>query len=311
MAVFILRRILSSVPVLIGVTLAAFLLLQLVPGDPVQVLLFGSELPANVSQEYLEQMREELGLNDPLPVRYGRFLHGVVTGDLGVSIKTGRPVVAEIVERLPFTIQLAVAGMGVAVVLGVVMGVVAAAGHGTSTDTITMLAAVAGVSTPSFWLGLMLALLFGVHLGWLPVYGSGTWRHLVLPALTLGFGAAAIIARMTRSGVLEVLRQDYIRTARAKGLAERVVLYRHALKNALIPVVTVVGVQAGALLGGTVIVESVFAWPGLGRLTINAIAARDLPQIQAVVMLVALMYVGVNLLVDLLYSWLDPRIRYQ
>lgn len=311
MALFILRRILASVPVLIGVTLAAFLLLQLIPGDPVQVLLFGSEMPADVSEEFLEQMREELGLNDPLPVRYGRFLLGALQGDLGDSIKTGRPVVTEVAERLPYTIQLAAAGLGIAVVLGVLLGVLAAARHGTAADTATMVVAVAGVSTPSFWLGLMLMLLFGVRWGWLPVYGSGTWKHLVLPAVTLGFGTAAIIARMTRSGVLEVLRQDYIRTARAKGLAERVVLYRHALKNALIPVVTVIGVQAGALLGGTVIVESVFAWPGLGRLTINAIAARDLPQIQAVVMLVALMYVGVNLFVDLLYSWLDPRIRYQ
>lgn len=311
MALFILRRILASVPVLIGVTLAAFLLLQLIPGDAVQVLLFGSEMPAGVSEEYLEQMREELGLNDPLPVRYGRFLLGVVTGDLGKSIKTGRPVVTEVVERLPYTIQLAVAGMAVGVVLGVVLGVLAASRQGTAADTVTMLLAVAGVSTPSFWLGMMLMLLFGVRLGWLPVYGSGSWLHLILPAVTLGLGAAAIIARMTRSGVLEVLRQDYIRTARAKGLAERVVLYRHALKNALIPVITVIGVQAGALLGGTVIVESVFAWPGLGRLTVNAIAARDLPQIQAVVMLAALIYVGVNLLVDLLYSWLDPRIRYQ
>lgn len=307
---FVLRRILASIPVLLGVTVVAFLLLQLIPGDAVQVLLFGSEMSGDVPVEYMEEMREALGLNDPLLIRYSRFLKGVLTGDLGDSIKTGRPVAEEVLERFPNTLRLAAAGLGIGILLGVVMGVWAAARHGTAVDTLTMMAAVGGISVPGFWLGMILVLVFGVQLGWLPTFGSDTWKHLILPSLTLGVGTAAVIARMTRSGVLEVLRQDFVRTARAKGLATRVVLYRHALKNALIPVVTVIGVQAGTLLGGTVIVESVFAWPGLGRLTLEAISARDLPQIQAIVMLMALVYVIINLLVDILYSYLDPRIRF-
>lgn len=295
---------------LVGVTIVVFLILELIPGDPVQVLLFGSDMAGNVTPEYMEEMREALGLNDPLPIRYGRFLQGVVTGDMGDSIRTGRPVMEEVLERLPKTLQLALSGLAVGVTLGVVAGVWAAARRGTVLDTAVMMAAAGGTSIPGFWLGMILALVFGVELGWLPVYGSGTWKHLLLPSVTLGVGAAAVIARMTRSGVLEVLRRDYVRTARAKGLNERIVLYRHALKNALIPVVTVIGVQAGTLLGGTVIVESVFAWPGLGRLTLGAIAARDLPQIQAVVLVTAVTYVMSNLFVDVMYGYLDPRIRY-
>jgi len=303
---YIAGRLLAAIPVLLGISVFVFFMAHLAPGDPVTIML-GLQADA----EQMERLREELGLNDPLPVQYFRFLSGAVRGDLGRSLKSNRLVTQEITDRFPRTIQLAAAGMGLAITIGVIAGVVAAAFHRRLTDTATMILAILGVSVPSFWLGLMLIYLFSVRLRWLPVAGADTWRHLVLPAFSLGVLAAAILARMTRSGVLEVLRQDYVRTARAKGLSERVVLYRHALKNALIPVVTIVGLQFGGLLGGTVIIETLFAWPGLGTLAITSILARDFPMVQGIVLYLALGYVLVNLAVDLTYGYLDPRIRYR
>lgn len=305
MFTYALKRLISAIPTVLGVSLVIFAMVHLTPGDPVQVML-----DVYASADQVERLRAELGLDRPLPEQYARFLLGALKGDLGNSLKSGRPVGAEMAERLPATLLLALSGMGIAIPLGLFLGVVAAARRDTWVDSLTMVVAMLGVSLPSFWIGIVLIYVFGVQLNLLPVAGASSWKHLILPAITLGTLASSVLARMTRSGMLEVLSSDYIRTARAKGLSAKVVLYRHALKNTLIPVVTIIGVQIGSLLGGTFIIEQLYAWPGVGRLAVGAIQSRDYPMMQGIGLYVAFAYVAVNLAVDLVYGLLDPRIRY-
>src|SRR5436190_9025036 len=293
MLTWILRRILAIVPVLFGVTLAVFSMLFLVPGDPVKMML--AEFVTNPDQ--VAQMRAQLHLDEPIVKQYGRFVTGAVRGDLGTSIRSRRPVITEIGENLASTAQLAVAAMVVAVALGIPLGLLAALSRNSWLDVASMGAALLGVSMPSFWLGLLLIFVFSLHLAWFPATGGGDLHHLVLPAITLGMIAAAIIARLTRSSMLEVLGQDYVRTARAKGLAWWGVVVRHALKNALIPVITIFGLQFGNLLAGAVIVETVFSRPGLGRLIVGGILAKDFPLVQGTVLFIATAYVLINVLV--------------
>jgi ABC-type dipeptide/oligopeptide/nickel transport system permease component len=281
-------------------------MLELVPGDPVQLML--SEFQTTPDQ--IARLRAQLHLDEPLPVQFGRFVVNAAHGDLGTSIRTRRPVLTEIADNFPSTLQLAVAGLAVAAILGVTLGIVAAASQGSWLEVGSMLVALIGVSMPSFWLGLLLIFALSLQFRLFPATGGGDLQHLFLPAVTLGLGAAAILARLTRSSMLEVLRQEYVTTARAKGLAEWAVIVRHALTNALIPVVTIFGLQFGQLLAGTFVVETVFARPGLGRLIIDGILNKDFPMVQGVVLVVAVSYVLVNLIVDLLYAVLDPRIRY-
>lgn len=305
MTTYIAKRLVSTIPVMLGVSILVFMMLHMTPGDPAR-LMAGLEADA----EQIAAIRETLGLNDPIWVQYGRFLSGALRGDLGRSFKTHRPVTQEVISRFPATLRLALAGMVLAIVIGIVAGVLAANFHDTILDNVVMVGAMLGVSMPGFWFGLMLIILFAVHLRWFPVAGDATLKHLVLPGMALGIRAAAILARMTRSSMLEVMRKDFVRTAHAKGLNTSVVLYKHVLKNSLIPVVTVVGLQFGGLLAGTVIIEQVFAWPGLGTLAITSLMARDFPMVQGIILYIALAYVLINLLVDLTYSVLDPRIRY-
>ncbi|MBS3948625.1 MAG: ABC transporter permease [Dethiobacter sp.] len=256
-------------------------------------------------------VRKEMGLHRPIYLQYFHWLAGILRGDFGESFRTGRPVWEELTVRLPATLELALAAMLVSLVIAIPAGIISAVKQYSLLDNAAMLGAMIGVSMPNFWLGLLLSLAFSLQLDWLPVFGRGELRHLVLPALTLGTGMAAVTTRLARSSILEVLRQDYIRTARAKGLTETMVTNRHVLKNSLIPVITIVGLQFGALLEGVVVVEIIFAWPGIGRLLYDSIFARDYPVIQGCVFLIAVMYVMVNLLVDISYAWLDPRIRYE
>jgi peptide/nickel transport system permease protein len=305
MLTWILRRILAVVPVLFGVTLAVFSMLFLVPGDPVKMML--AEFVTNPDQ--VAQMRAQLHLDEPLVKQYGRFVANAVRGDLGTSIRSRRSVVTEIGENLASTAQLALAAMVVAIGLGIPLGLLAALSRNSWLDVASMGGALLGVSMPSFWLGLLLIFVFSLHLAWFPATGGGDLHHLVLPAITLGMIAAAIIARLTRSSMLEVLGQDYVRTARAKGLGGFAVVVRHALKNALIPIITIFGLQFGNLLAGAVIVETVFSRPGLGRLIVGGILNKDFPLVQGVVLFVATVYVLINVLVDVAYAYADPRIR--
>lgn len=304
MLMFILRRILQTIPVIIGVTFVVFFIMQLVPGDPA-VLLAGE----GASKETIEAIREQLGLNQPLYIQYFDYLTSVFKGDLGVSLKNSQPVLDEILVRLPITIELAFFSIIITIVLGMAAGIISAVKPYSLTDVSVMLVALLGISLPSFWFGLMLMYFFSVKLQILPVAGWDSLLHVILPAITLGAGGAAIVARMTRSSMLEVIRQDYIRTARAKGLRERIIIYKHALRNALIPVITVVGLQFGALLGGTVLVESIFAINGLGRMIVDAIRMRDLPMVQGGVLFASLIFVVVNLFVDVFYRFFNKRIE--
>jgi ABC-type dipeptide/oligopeptide/nickel transport system permease component len=299
------RRILAVVPVLFGVTLAVFSMLFLVPGDPVKIML--AEFVTTPDQ--IAQMRAQLHLDEPVIEQYGRFVVSALRGDLGVSIRSRRPVAAEIAENIGSTGLLALASMMVAIGLGVPLGLLAALGRNSWLDVAAMVVALLGVAMPSFWLGFLLIFVFSLHLGWLPATGGGDLPHLVMPAVALGMIAAAIIARLTRSSMLEVLGQDYVRTARAKGLGGASVIVRHALRNALIPVVTVFGLQFGNLLAGAVIVETVFSRPGLGRLIVGGILAKDFPLVQGTVLFVAAAYVLINVVVDVAYAYVDPRIR--
>lgn len=289
---------------MIGVTLAVFLMMHLIPGDAAKIMA-----GENANPEQVEQMRENLGLNDPLHVQYFRFLTNAVQGDLGTSIRTSRPVAEEIfASRFAITVQLALIGTAAAVLLGLIAGIISATRKYSLTDVGIMLVALFGLSMPNFWLGIMLIYLFSVNLGVLPVAGWGTWEHIILPAITLGTGGAAIIARMTRSSMLEVINQDYIRTAYAKGVSDRLVIYKHALRNALVPVVTIVGLQFGGLLGGAIITETVFAINGLGRLIIDSIRAHDFPMVQGTILVCAVLFVLVNFLVDITYRLINKRI---
>ena len=305
MLTYVGRRILAVVPVLFGVTLAVFSMLFLVPGDPVKIML--AEFVT--TPEQIARMRAQLHLDEPVLVQYGRFVGNALRGDLGVSIRSRRPVASEIGENIGSTGQLALASMVVAIGLGVPLGLLAALGRNSWLDVAAMVVALLGVAMPSFWLGFLLIFVFSLHLGWLPATGGGDLLHLVMPAVALGMIAAAIIARLTRSSMLEVLGQDFVRTARAKGLGGWSVIVRHALRNALIPVVTVFGLQFGNLLAGAVIVETVFSRPGLGRLIVGGILAKDFPLVQGTVLFVAAAYVLINVMVDVAYAYVDPRIR--
>ena len=294
--------------ILVCVSAITFSLMHLVPGDSAQIIAekkYGEE----VTGPSVELVRREMGLDRPIVIQYFSWLGGILRGDFGESFSTGQPVWREIMTRLPVTAELALAALLVSLVIAIPVGIISAVKQYSLLDNASMVGALVGVSMPNFWLGLLLILFFSLHLDWLPVFGRGGLEHLVLPALTLGTGMAAVTTRLTRSSILEVLRQDYVRTARAKGLPEIVVMNRHVLKNSLIPVITVVGLQFGALLEGAVVVEVIFAWPGIGRLLYDSIFARDFPVIQGCVFIIAVMYVTVNLLVDISYAWLDPRIR--
>jgi peptide/nickel transport system permease protein len=304
MLMFIVRRLVQTIPVMIGVTFVVFFIMQLVPGDPA-VLLAGE----GASIETIEAMREQLGLNRPLFVQYFDYLIHIFKGDLGVSLKNNQPVLDEILVRLPITMELAFFSILITIVLGMTAGIISAIKPYSAQDVGVMLVALIGISLPSFWFGLMLMYFFSVKLQILPVAGWDSLSHVILPALTLGAGGAAIVARMTRSSMLDVIGQDYIRTARAKGLKERLIIYKHALRNALIPVITVVGLQFGALLGGTVLVESIFAINGLGRMIVDSIKMRDLPMVQGGVLFAALIFVIVNLFVDIFYRIFNKRIE--
>jgi ABC-type dipeptide/oligopeptide/nickel transport system permease component len=302
---FLLRRLMLTLPVLLGVVTLVFSLIHLVPGDPVEAMLGESASPQEVAE-----VRGRLGLDRPLYVQYGAYLKGLAAGDLGTSLRTNEPVARAIADRMPATAQLALAALGLAVVIAVPLGIVAAVGAGTAVDYVATTLALAGISMPNFWVGPLLAILFAITLGWLPVSGSGTPAHLVLPAITLGAPLGAVLARMTRASVIEELRELYVIAARARGVSRTRAVLRHAFRNSLIPVVTVLGLQMGSVLTGAVITESIFAWPGVGRLLIQSINFRDYPLVQGCILLIALTYIVMNLLTDLAYGFLDPRIRY-
>ena len=301
---YFVRRVLLAVPVLLGVATLVFSLIHLVPGDPAQAMMGDGAAPQDVAE-----LRTKLGLDQPLVAQYVTFLRHAVTGDLGVSFRTGQPVTTMIVERIPATAELAIAAMIVAIVIAIPLGVVAAVWRGTAIDYGAMTFALLGVSIPNFWLGPLLAIVFAVELGWLPVSGRGTLAHLVLPAISLGLALAAILARMTRASLLDELGELYVRAARARGVSNAASVTRHALRNSLVPLLTIVALQFGAVLTGAVITETIFAWPGIGRLLIQSIGFRDYPMVQGCILLIAVTYVSVNLVTDLMYGFIDPRIR--
>ncbi|MFQ5657495.1 MAG: ABC transporter permease [Candidatus Methylomirabilales bacterium] len=303
---YLLGRFVQAVPVLLGVTLITFLLTHLALGDPVR-----ARMGQRADPEMVAKIRTEYGLDKPLWTRYTLYMGKLLGGDLGYSYRQGRPVTRIVAERLPATVRLAVVAMVIAVILGMGAGTIAAVRHNTFWDLSMMTLSLVGISTPVFWLGMMLILVFAVHLGWFPIsgYGGGSMKHLVLPALTLGALQAGYIARMTRSALLEVLRQEYVRTARAKGLRESVVILKHTLWNAILPVLTLAGIGLGDLLVGAPLTETVFAWPGLGRLLVAAVGNRDIPVVLGATLLFALIYLGANLLVDLGYALVDPRVK--
>ena len=305
MTKFIIRRVVQVIPVLIIISFLTIAMLRLAPGDPAATLAGDT-----ATVEQIERIRHDMRLDRPIPVQYALFMRDALQGDLGRSVKTNRAVTDELRSRMGYTARLAGAAMLFSVVVGVGAGVISAIRQNSWLDNGIMVMVVAGYSLPSFWVGLLLIMFFGVRLGWLPFVGAGDWKNLILPAITLGLAPAAVNARLTRSSMIEVINLDYVRTAWAKGLSERVVVMRHALRNALIPVTTVIGLEFGGLLGGAVITESIFAWPGLGTLAINAINSRDYPMVQGVVLLAAVVFVLINLFVDLMYGLLDPRIRY-
>lgn len=307
MIAYIAQRVLQAVPVLVGISVLSFLMLHLVPGDPVQI--FAGDKP--LTPERAAELRHQYGLDRPLVVQYLDYASHAVRGDLGVALRSQRPVMDSILEVLPATAELTLAALGMATVLGVSVGILAAVAHGSWLDTAVMAVAMLGISTPVFYSSLLLILLFSFTLAWLPATGQGGPERLIMPALALGLSSAAVMARLVRSSMLEVLRQEYITTARAKGLAPQLVVVRHALKNALIPAVTMLGLQLGALLGGAVVAETIFSRPGIGRLAVDAILNRDFPLVQGTVLFAAAVYVLVNLVVDVSYAVIDPRIRYR
>jgi peptide/nickel transport system permease protein len=302
---YVIKRLVSTVPVLIGISLLLFFMLRMLPGDPAQVLAGQMATP-----EEIETIRTQLGLDRPIYVQYVSFLSRLVRFDLGRSARTQNPVTEEIWARLPNTMLLAVVAITLACLFGIPAGIISAVRPYTWMDYLVTSSALFGISMPVFWLGLMLVIVFSIMLKWLPAGGTGSWQHVVLPSITLAAFVVAFIARMTRSTMMEVLSQDYTTTARSKGLKEQVVVIKHAFRNALIPIITVVGLQFGLLLGGAVLTETVFAWPGLGRLIVDSILARDYPVIQGAILVFGLLYILVNLVVDLMYAFVDPRIRY-
>ncbi|HLW59567.1 MAG TPA: ABC transporter permease [bacterium] len=302
---YIVARVLLLIPVLIGVSIASFSLLHLIPGDPA-VILGGSQ----ATEADLAGIRKEFGLTDPLPVQYVRYVSQALHGKLGISIRTREPVADSLVDHLAFTLRLTMLSVFISMVVGVAAGVAAAMHHNSWLDSTLMVASLTGISMPGFWLGLLLLLIFAGTLRWLPAGGNSGWEALILPSVVLGTGGAAHIARMTRASMLEIIRQDYIRTLRANGIPEFLIIYKHALRNALNPVLTTVGLQFGYLLGGAVVVETIFSLPGMGQLLINAIFSRDYPIVQSGMLLLSVTFVSVNLLTDITYALVNPRIRY-
>jgi len=307
---YLLVRILSLIPLLLGISVLAFLLSNLAPGDPATVIAYRlSDAPPN--EEQIAAIRREYHLNDPLPVRYAHWIASAVRGDLGRSFRTKEPVLKELAWHFPATLQIACAALVISLAIALPLGVLAAVRRGSWLDHLARITALLGASLPSYWLGYLLILIFAIALGWLPVAGREGWSAMILPALTLGLGTtAAKLARLTRSGLLEVLSEDFIRTARAKGLSERAVIWRHALRGAMIPVVTITGIEFGHLLGSAIIVETIFAWPGVGKLLADSIYDRDYPMIQGFVLVMGTVFTVLSLITDLLYLWLDPRIRF-
>ena len=303
---FVIHRLLALIPLLIGVSFIVFMMLQLVPGDPVMMML--GEFSMATTKD-VEAMREQLGFNDPLYIQYWNYFKGLITGDLGTSMRTKKPVIDLILARLPSTFELTFFGLLFALIFGTSLGIIAALKHNTFIDYFTVVIALLGVSIPGFWLALLFIFLFSIRLEWLPITGSSP-LSIIMPCLALGLWAGGTIARLVRSGMLEVLQSDYVRTARAKGLYKHRIILVHALRNALLPVVTIFGIQFGHVLAGTVIIEAVFARPGLGLMMVNAIVAKDFPLVQGTIMFVAGAYIVVNIIVEVIYTYLDPRIRY-
>lgn len=304
MVKYVIKRLLALIPVILGVTFLVFMIMQLAPGDAAKLILGES-----ATQEQVEELREEMGLNDPAVVQYGRYMLNFVQGDLGTSYSTKRPVAEEVFSRFPYTFNLSIVAGVVSILLAIPLGILAAVKQNTLFDNVSMIVSLIGVSMPIFWLALLLVLCFSLKLGWFPVQGAESWKSYVLPAISLGFMNMAAIARTTRSSMLETIRQDYIRTARAKGVSKRQVIVKHAFKNALIPTITVCGIQLGQLLGGSVLTETVFAWPGIGRLLVQSINARDVPMVLGSIIVMTVCFSIVNLLIDLLYGFVDPRIK--
>lgn len=332
MSRFILRRFLSLIPTVLGISILVFFMIHLIPGDPAEMML-----GERASVESLKQLREQLGLNEPLYVQYGLFMSRLVRGDLGRALRTNEKITTEIIQRFPATIELSLAAILIATGVGMLAGIISATRQYSIFDYLSMVVSLIGVSMPIFWLGLVLMIIFSLHLGWLPLSGrlsyfieletitnlyvvdsilTGNWTalkdavwHLIMPAFTLSTIPMAIIARITRSSMLEVLRQDYIRTAKAKGLSPLTVYFKHGLKNAMIPVITVIGLQFGILMGGAILTETIFAWPGIGNWILNAVYARDFNAVQGGTMLVATVFVLINMVVDILYAWVNPRIK--
>jgi peptide/nickel transport system permease protein len=302
---YVVRRVLIAIPTLFGVATISFLLMRIIPGDPARVMAGPQATPENVAQ-----LRHQLGLDASLGTQYVRYLSRLLHGNLGVSARTGSAVVDEIRTRLPFTVQLALMAIVIAVIVGCTLGILAAVRRDSWVDVVLSAVSVLGVSMPVYWVGLLLVILFSVTLKWLPAAGAGTTSSYILPSITLSLFATGFISRQTRSSMLEVLNQDFIRSARAKGLSQTAIIFRHALRNAALPVITVVGLQFGQLLGGAILTETIFAWPGIGRLLVDSINSRDYSTVQGVVFLFAIALIVVNLVTDLLYSYVDPRIRY-
>ena len=303
---YIFKRLLTALPVVFGVFTVAFVLLYLLPGDPASTMLARS----GASAQQIAQLRAELGLDDPLYIQYAKYLSSTVQGDFGRSMVSQEPVLKLLMARIPTTLELVMTALLLSVPFGTLLGMIAAVHQNTWIDRLVVAFASIGVSMPSFWLGLMLILFFSVTLGWLPSFGQGSFKHLILPAAVLGFGAIGTIARTARTSMVDVLKQDYIITARSKGLAEHTTLLRHALRNALIPIVTIVGLQFGWLLSGSIIVEAVFSRQGLGLILIDSVMEQDLPVVQGAVLLTSVLYIFLNLVVDLVYGFVDPRVRY-
>ncbi|MDI9394884.1 MAG: ABC transporter permease [Euryarchaeota archaeon] len=308
---FILKRMALMLIVILGVTVLTFLIMHFTPGDPAEMIALSRHGAESLTPENIERIRVEEGLNAPVYIQYLKWLQHLLHGDLGYSLINGEPVLSEILNRFPATFKLAVTSMIVALIIAIPLGIITASKQYSLFDNLSMMGAMIGVAMPSFWFALLLIHLFALCLGWFPVCGSGSFEYIVLPALTLGTGISAVLTRFIRSNMLDVLRQDYIRTARAKGLTEKLIIIKHALKNAFIPVITVIGIQFGRVLEGSVIVETIFAWPGIGKLLVDSIYSRDFAMIQGCVLFVAVIFVLVNLFVDVSYTYLDPRIRYE
>lgn len=311
MLMYIAKRLVLLVPILLGISLLTFSLMHLIPGDPAEILLRQQGIIP--TQEAIEKFREQMDLNDPLPIQYFNWMYCLLHGDLGssLSVSYGKPVLSEIIFRFPRTLELAAVSLLISLLISIPLGILAAVKQNSAIDHLTLVGASLGIAMPVFWLGLLLMWLFSVHLGWFPVCGYGSIKHIILPSITLGIGMAALTTRLMRASMLEVLEEDYIITARGKGLRERIVILKHALRNALIPVVTVAGLQFGWLLEGAVFVEVIFTWPGVGKLLVDSISARDIPMVQGCVLFVACVFVLVNLAVDISYGMLDPRVRYE